>query len=87
MSNKITVNETVNTVRVNETTNTITVQEASASVVKVITEGPQGPATPGFDFDGSAKVNKSIVYYDSSAGKYKADSTWTTNTLTDGGNF
>ena len=41
MSNKITVNETVNTVRVNETTNTITVQEASASVVKVITEAEE----------------------------------------------
>ena len=93
MSNKITVNETVNTVRVNETTNTITVQEASASVVKVITEGPkgeqgeQGPPVSGFDFDSSAKVNKSVVYYDSTAGKFKADNTWTTSTLVFGGDF
>jgi hypothetical protein len=90
MSNKITINETVNTVRVNETTNTVTVQEASASVVKVVTEGPQGiqgPPISGFDFDGSAKVSKSVVYYDSTAGKFKADNTWTTSTLVFGGDF
>ena len=87
MSNKITINETVNTVRVNETTNTVTVQEASASIVKVITEGPQGPVASGFEFDGSAKIDKSVVYYDSTAAKFKADTSQTILTLVDGGNF
>ena len=96
MSNSVSVTESNNTVTVNETTNEVTVTQGSTSIVNVVTEGPQGQAGPqgiqgppvsGFDFDGSDKVDKSIVYYDSSAGKYKADSTWTTNTLTDGGNF
>ena len=101
MTNTVSVTETTNTITVDETTNTVTVNEGSATVVTVSTAGPQGVAGPtgatgpaGAGFSSSSttltdtnKVNKSIIYYDSAAGTYKADSTWTTNTLTDGGNF
>ena len=71
---------------VNITTNknTVTVNEDNSSIITVATQGPQGES---FDLSDTNKVNKSIIYYDSTAGTYKADSTWTTNTLTDGGNF
>lgn len=71
---------------VNITTNknTVTVDESNSSVIEVSTQGPQGSSFPLSDDN---KVNKSIIYYDSTAGTYKADSTWTTNTITDGGNF
>ena len=78
---------------VNVTTNknTITVQEGDATTVTVSTQGPQGatgaagPAS--IDIEDSAKINKSVIYYDATAGQYKADSTWTTTSLVDGGNF
>ena len=90
MSNTVTANETQNTISVNETTNTVTVTEGAATIVRVATEGPQGPqgtAGSGFDLDSSGKVDKSVVYYDSSAGQFKADNLQTILTLTDGGNF
>ena len=87
MSNEITVNETQNTISVNETTNTVTVIEGGTTIVRVATEGPQGPVGAGFDLDSSGKVDKSVVYYDSSAGQFKADNLQTILTLTDGGNF
>ena len=73
---------------VNITTNknTVTVDENNSSVITVATQGPQG-ATGGFTLSDDNRVNKSIIYYDSTAGTYKADSTWTTSTITDGGNF
>jgi hypothetical protein len=52
--------------------------------VGVIATGPQGP---GFYIDESSKINKSVIYYDSSAGEFKADATWTVDTLVLGGNF
>ena len=72
---------------VNITTNknTVTVDEDNSSVITVSTQGPQGPV--GFTLSDDNKVDKSIIYYDSAAGTYKADSTWTTSTITDGGNF
>ena len=76
---------------VNITTNknTVTVDESNSSVVTVATQGPQGPSwsTTATSLSDSGRVNKSVVYYDSAAGEYKADSTWTTSTLVDGGNF
>ncbi len=76
---------------VNITTNknTVTVDESNSSVVTVSTQGPQGPSwsTTATSLSDSGRVNKSVVYYDSAAGEYKADSTWTTSTLVDGGNF
>jgi hypothetical protein len=66
--------------------NTVTVSgEGAATVVEVLTAGPQG--AKGLDLDDSAKVDQSVVYYDSASGKYKADDTWTTSTLVLGGNF
>ena len=79
---------------VNVTTNknTITVQEGDATTVTVATQGPQGATGPtgpsgGIIVSDSAKVDKSVIYYDSSSGQYKADSTWTTSTLVFGGSF
>ena len=72
---------------VNITTNkhTVTVDESNSSVITVATQGPQGET--GFDLSDDNKADKSIIYYDSTAGSYKANSTWTTDTLTNGGNF
>lgn len=73
-------------VNITTTKNTVTVNEGDATVVTVATVGPQGP---GFDLtlDHSGKVNDSIMYYDSTSGKVKLDSTTTKLTLVDGGNF
>tara|TARA_A100001388_G_scaffold272157_1_gene252050 strand:- start:77 stop:295 length:219 start_codon:yes stop_codon:yes gene_type:complete len=68
--------------------NRVTVSQVSDVVtVELTTAGPQGPAAAGFTFDGSSKVNDSIVYYDSSSDTFKADNTTTKLTLVDGGNF
>ncbi len=68
--------------------NRVTVSQVSDVVtVELTTQGPQGPAAAGFTFDGSGKVNDSIVYYDSSSDTFKADNTTTKLTLVDGGNF
>ena len=72
-------------VNITTTKNNITFNEGDATVVTVATQGPQGET--GIDLVDTNKVNKSIIYYDSAAGTYKADSTWTATTLTDGGNF
>lgn len=74
-------------VNITTTRNTVSVTTSGVTnTVEVATQGPQGPAG-SFAFTDSSKVDKSIIYYDSDAGTYKADSTWTTDTLTDGGNF
>ena len=73
------------TVNITTNKNTVTVDESNSSVITVATQGPQGET--GIYLSDTNRVNKSIIYYDSAAGTYKADSTWTTNTLTDGGNF
>ena len=89
MSNSVTVSETKNTVSVNETTNTVTVTAGDATTVEVATQGPQGAtfSSSNTSMTDSAKVNKSIIYYDSAAGEYKADATWTVSTLVFGGDF
>ena len=93
MTNSVSITETNNTVTVNETTNEVTVTQGVTSIATVVSEGPQGavgpqgPPVSEFYFDGSAKVDKSVVYYDSTAGKFKADNTWTTSTLVFGGDF
>lgn len=64
--------------------------DGSTSVVTATTAGPQGPigpVGPGILVDDSSKVDRSVVYYDSASGEYKADATWTTDTLVLGGNF
>ena len=87
--NTVSITETKNTVSVNETTNTVTVNEGDSTVLTIATEGTQGPAfaATGTVLDDSGKINDSLVYFDSSSGTFKADSTTTKLTLVDGGNF
>lgn len=77
------------TVNITTNKNTVTIDESNSSVISVATQGPQGPAfsTSGAGLSDTNRIDKSIIYYDSAAGSYKADSTWTTSTITDGGNF
>ena len=74
MSN-INITQNKNTVTVNGETRVVTVKVA----------GPQGPK--GLDLDESSKVDGSVVYYDASSAKFKADTTTTKLTLVNGGNF
>ena len=70
--------------------NSVTVTQVSdVTTVEVTTAGPQGPtfSSSGATLDDSAKVNDSVVYFDSSSGTFKADATTTKLTLVDGGNF
>jgi hypothetical protein len=56
-------------------------------------QGPQGPSgTAGplgglSNVDTSAVENGSILYYDSASSFFRADTSWTTSSLSDGGNF
>ena len=72
-------------VNVTTTKNTVTVNEGDTTVVNVSTQGPQGPK--GIELDDTSKVNGSVIYYDSSSAKFKADATTTKLTLVNGGNF
>jgi hypothetical protein len=74
---------------VNVTTDgkTVVVEDTTTNTVSITTTGPQGPAPDGFVFDGSAKVNNSILYYDSTSGSFKADDTTTKLKLVEGGDF
>jgi hypothetical protein len=80
-------------VNVTDVSNTVNVTESGVVIVGVIGAGPQGPPGPpgspgaGFDIDTTARVDKSVVYYDAAAAVFKADTIWTTSTLSDGGNF
>ena len=77
------------TVNITTTKNTVTIDESNSSVVTVATQGPQGPAfaTTGTSLNDSNKVDGSVVFFDSSSGTFKADSTTTKLTLVNGGNF
>ncbi len=78
----------MSTPSVNITTqlNTISVNEnGDITTVTATTQGPQGPEGTTIDIDNA--VSKSLVYYDSTSSSLKADATWTTSTVTDGGNF
>ena len=72
-------------VNVTTTKNTVTVNEGDTTVVTVATQGPQGPV--GVNIDDTDKVDGSVIYYDSSSAKFKADATTTKLTLVNGGNF
>ena len=70
--------------------NSVTVTQVSdVTTVEVTTAGPQGPtfSSSGATLDDSAKVNDSVVYFDSSSGTFKADQTRTVENLVDGGNY
>ena len=64
-------------------------QVSDVTTVEITTQGPQGPSgsIEGLTFDVSGKVNNAVLYYDSTSGNFKADSTTTKLTLVDGGNF
>ena len=59
--------------------------------VAVIADGPLAMVGGTFaalaDVDVANKTDKSVIYYDDTSGKYKADSSETLISLTDGGNF
>ena len=75
-------------ISVTQNKNTVTVN-GETRVVTVKTAGPQGPAfaATGTSLNDSNKVDGSVVFFDSSSGTFKADSTTTKLTLVDGGNF
>ena len=72
-------------VNVTELKNTVTVNEGDTTVVTVGVAGPQGPV--GVELEDTNKVDGSVIYYDQSSAKFKADTTTTKLTLVDGGNF
>tara|TARA_R100001509_G_scaffold120820_1_gene74991 strand:- start:4157 stop:4399 length:243 start_codon:yes stop_codon:yes gene_type:complete len=77
-------------VNITTTKNTVSVTDDPTTVVTVSTVGPQGPqgeSGSGFTLDSTAKVDKSVIYYDSASGEFKADATWTIDTIVLGGNF
>lgn len=83
----VNVTTTKNTVSVTEQGATTVVETPVTSVVTATTVGPQGPIASGFTFDGTARVDDSIVYFDSDSGQYKADADLTKKSLVEGGNF
>ncbi len=74
------------TVNITTNKNTVTVDESNSSVIQVATQGPQGASSDDI-INLDSVVDKSIVYYDGSSSSLKANNTWTTDTLTNGGNF
>ena len=86
----VNVTTTKNTVTVTENGTSTVVETPVTTVVTATTAGPQGPkgdAGSGFSLNQTAKVDKSVIYYDSASGEYRADATWTINTIVLGGNF
>ena len=62
-------------------------QVNEVTTVKIPTQGPQGPAAAGFEFNGDNKVDGSIPVFNSSNARFEATATHTVLTLVDGGNF
>jgi hypothetical protein len=62
-------------------------QVSDVTTVEITTQGPQGPASSGFEFNGDNKVNGSIPVFNSSTSRFEATATNTVLTLVDGGNF
>lgn len=63
---------------------------AQPQVITQYAVGPQGPAVPlsgAPDVNATARIDKSLLYYDAATEKFKADATVTTTTITDGGHF
>lgn len=94
------VNPTVNQVEVvvseSNGNSTTVIAPSTPELVTAVTEGPQGPQGPAGgsvplsalpDVDASAVTNKSVLYYDASSSKFKADAIWTIPEVTNGGNF
>ena len=62
-------------------------QVSDVTTVEITTQGPQGPAAAGFEFNGDNKVDGSIPVFNSSNNRFEATATHTVLTLVDGGNF
>lgn len=102
MANSVEVNSTGQVVITEVNQQVVEVQTPTAPLtVEVVATGPQGPPGPAgadgadgvttlaalTDVDVTAKVNGSVLYYDTSASKWKGDDINTKVTLTDGGNY
>ena len=83
----VNVTNQLNTVTVKDESGTTIVQSPVSTVITASTIGPQGAAGVGFEIDTTAKIDKSVVYYNSALGHFVADDIWTTDTLVLGGNF
>ena len=83
----VNVTTTNNTVTVTENGSSTVVQNPVTTTVTATTAGPQGASGLGTIVNAAAKVDKSVIYYDSSSGEFKADDTWTIETIVLGGNF
>lgn len=83
----VNVTNQLNTVTVKDESGTTIVQSPVSTVITASTIGPQGAAGAGFEIDTTAKIDKSVVYYNSALGHFVADDIWTTDTLVLGGNF
>lgn len=88
MSEVIIGSPTINQVVVSEEDNNVIVQSQQNAITTIIAQGPQGPpGVGGISVNDTAKVDKSVIYYDASANVYKVDAIWTVFSLSDGGNF
>ena len=86
----VNVTTTKNTVTVTENGSSTVVQNPVTTTVTATTAGPQGPQGPtgaSFPLNETAKVDQSVIYYDSASGEYRADDTWTIKTIVKGGDF
>ena len=83
----VNVTTTNNTVTVTEDGSSTVVQNPVTTVVTATTTGPQGASAQGISVNDTAKIDKSVVYYHAASGEYRADDTWTINTIVVGGNF
>lgn len=83
----VNVTTTNNTVTVTKDGSSTVVQNPVTTTVTATTAGPQGASGLGTTVDDAAKVDKSVIYYDSASGSFKADDIWTINTIVLGGNF
>lgn len=82
---KIEVTTVKNKIHVNETKVNINGSSTTSKVVSVVTQGSQGAA--GLELIDTNRVDGSIIRFDASAQKYRADADVTPLKLTDGGNF
>lgn len=76
-------------VEVTEISGALTLVEApsAAATVEIVTAGPQGPHGLNLPMVMDSPTTGSLVYYDNTAGSFKADAAHTFLTTTDGGNF
>ena len=87
----VNVTTQTNTVEVTAADSTTVVQVPKTSTVTATTAGPQGPQGPvgpqGLEVNDSAKIDKSVVYYDSASSQFRADDIWTISSIVKGGDF